>query len=71
MEVNPKEKKLELETLRQFMTVFNNILAIPAMVLEPYVSAFIFPLDHFSDIRRKDLLHRQQPVLHIYPGLVY
>lgn len=62
---------MELKTLRQFMTIFNNVLATPAMVLEPYVSAFIFPLDHFSDIRRKDLLSRQQSVLHIYPGLVY
>ena len=37
----------------------------PATSLEPVVLALAFPLDHFSDMKRGDLLLGLQPVLHI------
>ena len=52
-----QRKNQESEPVRQFIIVFKFVLAAPATVLEPCVLAFAFPLDHFSDVERGDLLH--------------
>ena len=43
-------KNPEPESLRQSEPVYSNVVATPAMALEPCVLALAFPMDHSSDV---------------------
>ena len=55
----------ELEPLRQSVVVYNLVLATPATALVPNCNSFAVPLDQSVTWRGGDVLHGQQPVLHI------
>ena len=59
-------KNPELEPLRQSVVVYNLVLATPATALVPNCNSFAVPLDQSVTWRGgADVLHGQQPVLHI------
>ena len=58
-------KDPELEPLRQSVVVYNLVLATPAAALMPNCNSFAVPLDQSVAWRGGDVLHGQQPVLHI------
>ena len=68
-------KNPEPESLRQSEAVYSNVLATPAMTLEPCVSALAFPVDHSSDVEGGGggggvcCIGNSLPSILTYPGL--
>ena len=54
--VNPEDKS-GVGAPKAVRCRFQLVLAAPATALTPCVLALAFPLDHFSDVERGDLLH--------------
>ena len=58
-------KNPELEPLRQSVVVYNLVLATPVTALVPNCNSFAVTLDQSVTWRGGDVIHGQQPVLHI------